>query len=64
MEHCEFLLKRLLRYCGASSLSDLKTIVFRLIADELFNGLPAQPLNEWPAWGVKAATGNNPCSSV
>ena len=28
MEHCEFLLKRLLKYCGARSLSDLKTIVF------------------------------------
>ena len=28
MEHCEFLLKRVLKYCGARSLSDLKTIVF------------------------------------
>ena len=28
MEHCEFLSKRLLRYCGANSLSDLKTTVF------------------------------------
>ena len=28
VEHCEFLLKRLLKYCGVSSLSDLKTIVF------------------------------------
>ena len=27
MEHCEFFVNRPHRYCGASSLSDLKTIV-------------------------------------
>ena len=27
MEHCEFLVKRPHKYCGASSLSDLNTIV-------------------------------------
>ena len=51
VEHYEFLLKRLLKYGGASSSSDLKTIVFRLSANDLFSGPPAQPFDEWPAWG-------------
>ena len=40
VEHYEFLLKRLLKY-GASSSSDLKTIVFRLSVNDLFSGPPA-----------------------
>ena len=28
---------------------------FRFTSDELFNGLPAQLVDEWSAWGVKAA---------
>ena len=30
---------------------------FRFTSDELFNGLPAQLVDEWSAWGVKAAVG-------
>ena len=30
---------------------------FRLTSNELFNGLPAQLVDEWSAWGVKAAVG-------
>ena len=28
---------------------------FRFTSDELFNGLPAQLVDEWSTWGVKAA---------
>ena len=27
---------------------------FRFTSDELFNGLPAQLVDEWSAWGVNA----------
>ena len=37
---------------------------FRLIADELFDGPPAQSFDEWPAWGVKAAIRSNPGCTV
>ena len=37
---------------------------FRFTSDELFNGLPAQLVDEWSAWGVKAAVGYNSSSSV
>ena len=32
---------------------------FRFTSDELFNGLPAQLVDKWSAWGVKAAVGYN-----
>ena len=37
---------------------------FRFTSYELFNGLPAQLVHEWSAWGVKAAVGYNSSSSV
>ena len=37
---------------------------FRFTSDELFNGLPAQLVDEWSAWGVKAAVGYDSSSSV
>ena len=37
---------------------------FRFTSDELFNGLPAQLVDEWSTWGVKAAVGYNSSSSV
>ena len=37
---------------------------FRFTSYELFNGLPAQLVDEWAAWVVKAAVGYNPSSSV
>ena len=37
---------------------------FRFTSDELFNGLPAQLVDKWSAWGIKAAVGYNSCSSV
>ena len=30
---------------------------FRFTSDELFNGLPAQLVDKWSAWGVHAAVG-------
>ena len=32
---------------------------FRFTRDELFNGLPAQLVDECSTWGVKAAVGYN-----
>ena len=32
---------------------------FRFTSDELFNGLPAQLVDKWSAWGIKAAVGYN-----
>ena len=37
---------------------------FRFTSYELFNGLPAQLVDEWSAWGVKVAVGYNSSSSV
>ena len=37
---------------------------FRFTSDELFNGLPAQLVDKWSAWGIKAAVGYNSCSPV
>ena len=37
---------------------------FRFTTDELFNGLPAQLVDKWSAWGIKAAVGYDSCSSV
>ena len=37
---------------------------FRFTSDELFNGLPAQLVDEWSAWGIKAAVCYNSSSSV
>ena len=37
---------------------------FRFTSDELFNGLPAQLVDKWSAWGIKAAVGYNSCSSI
>ena len=37
---------------------------FRFTRDEFFNGLPAKLVDEWSAWGVKAAVGYNFSSSV
>ena len=37
---------------------------FRFTIDELFNGLPAQLVDEWSTWGVKDAVGYNSSSSV
>ena len=37
---------------------------FRFTSYEFFSGLPAQLVDEWSAWGVKAAVGYNSCSSV
>ena len=37
---------------------------FRFTSYELFKGLPAQLVDEWSAWGVKAAVGCNSSSSV
>ena len=36
----------------------------RFTSDELFNGLPAQLVDKWSAWGIKAAVGYNSCSSI
>ena len=36
---------------------------FRLIANEFFNGLPAQLCNKWSAWGIKAAICYDPSST-
>ena len=35
---------------------------FRFTSYELFNGLSAQLVDEWSAWGVKAAVGYNSSS--
>ena len=32
---------------------------FRFTSDELFNGLPAQLVDKWSAWGIKAAVGHS-----
>ena len=37
---------------------------FRFAGDEFFNGLPAQLVDKWSAWGVKAAFGYNSSSSI
>ena len=37
---------------------------FRFTSDELFNGLPAQLVDKWSAWGIKAAVGYKSSSSV
>ena len=37
---------------------------FRFISDELSSCLPAQLVDKWSAWGVKAAVGYNSSSSV
>ena len=37
---------------------------FRFTSDELFNGLPAQLVDEWSTWAVKAAVGYNSSSSA
>ena len=37
---------------------------FRFAGDEFFNGLPAQLVDKWSAWGVKAAVGYNSSSSI
>ena len=37
---------------------------FRFTSYELFNGLPAQLVDEWSAWGAKAAVGYSSSSSV
>ena len=37
---------------------------FRFTSDEFFNGLPAQLVNKWSAWSVKAAVSYNSSSSV
>ena len=37
---------------------------FRFTSDELFNGLPAQLVDKWSAWGIKDAVGYDSCSSV
>ena len=37
---------------------------FRFTSDELFNGLPAQLVDKWSAWGIKAAVGYNSRRSV
>ena len=37
---------------------------FRFNSCELFNGLPAQLVDMWPAWGAKSTVGYNSSSSV
>ena len=37
---------------------------FRFAGDEFLNGLPAQLVDKWSAWGVKAAVGYNSSSSI
>ena len=64
MEHCEFLLKRLLRYCGANSLSDLKTTVFDSLLMSCSMVLQPNLSMSGLLGGVKAAVGNDPGSSV
>ena len=37
---------------------------FRFTSYDFFNGLPAQPVNKWSTWRVKAAVGYNSSSLV
>ena len=36
---------------------------FRFTSDKLLNGLPAQLVDTWSAWGIKAAVSYNSSSS-
>ena len=37
---------------------------FRFTSNELLNGLPAQLIDKWSAWGIKAAVGYYSSNSV
>ena len=49
---------------GCQFMQGLEDHCFRFNSDELLNGLPAQLVDKWSAWGVKAAAGYNSGSSV
>ena len=49
---------------GSKFMQGLEDHCFRLTSEELFNGLPAQLVDKWSAWGIKAAVGYNSSSSI
>ena len=51
-------------YCGASPLTDLKTIDLRVSAEKLRKGFPTKTVDEWSTCASKAATRYNSDSCV
>ena len=54
MEHCEFLVKRPHKYCGASSLSDLNTIVLDSLLISCSMVFQPSSFDKWSAWGYQS----------
>ena len=61
--HAEFFVRRLHRYGGAKSLSDLKTIILDSLSMSS-SMVPAQLCNKWSAWDIKAAICDDSSSTI